>query len=109
VDGPAVEYANGTKWYVDGNLHRVDGPAVEYANGTKWWYLTGKKHRVDGPAIEFANGGKEWFLNGVKMSELEHRQAIYNRFLPVYHFAYEFPGGMDAGIRNRLLSFIGFH
>jgi hypothetical protein len=87
----------------------VDGPAFERANGTKGWYLEGKRHRADGPAVELANGGKEWYLKGVKMSELEHRQAIYNRYLPVYHFAYEFPGGMDVGIKNRLLGFAGFH
>ena len=31
----------GTKaWYLNGELHRLDGPAVEFANGDKWWYLS---------------------------------------------------------------------
>ena len=48
----------------NGDLHREDGPAVEYANGNKWWYLNGKKHREDSPAIEWANGYyKAWYLN----------------------------------------------
>ena len=33
----------GTKWWsLNGKRHRVDGPAVEYTNGTKAWYLNGK-------------------------------------------------------------------
>jgi hypothetical protein len=63
-DGPAVEWANGTKmWYLNGEFHREDGPAVEYANGTKWWYRNGQRHREDGPAIEYADGTKEWYRN----------------------------------------------
>ena len=45
-------------------LHRLDGPAVEYADGTKYWYMEGKKHRLDGPALERANGYKEWYIDG---------------------------------------------
>ena len=64
-DGPAIEYANGTKkWFLNGELHREDGPAVEHASGTKHWYLNGKRHREDGPAIEGSNGIEEWLLNG---------------------------------------------
>ena len=30
-------------WYLNGKRHRVNGPALEYADGTKeWWYLNGK-------------------------------------------------------------------
>ena len=33
-------YANGDKlWRLNGKFHREDGPAVEYAYGTKYWYL----------------------------------------------------------------------
>src|SRR3990172_7175815 len=47
LDGPAVEYASGTKfWWVDGQRHRVDGPAVECADGTKEWWVGDKQHRV---------------------------------------------------------------
>ena len=64
-DGPAVEYADGSKWwYLNGKLHREDGPAYEGANGDKEWYLNNKLHREDGPAIEFSNGRKEWWVNG---------------------------------------------
>ena len=36
---------DGTKrWCNEANqLHRTDGPAVEYANGTKFWYIEGKE------------------------------------------------------------------
>ena len=29
-------------WYLNDELHREDGPAIEYANGVKYWYLNGK-------------------------------------------------------------------
>jgi len=75
-DGPAVQFANGTKfWYVKGKLHRIDGPAVERASGDKFWYKNGKSHREDGPAIEWATGEKEWYINGKKMTEEEHKTA----------------------------------
>ena len=35
---------NGTFWKLNGNLHREDGPAIEYANGTKEWWLNGKQY-----------------------------------------------------------------
>jgi len=63
-DGPAVEYADGTKeWRINGELHREDGPAIEYANGDKQWWINGNRHREDGPAIERANGSKQWWKN----------------------------------------------
>jgi hypothetical protein len=66
-DLPAIEYANGDKfWYILGKLHRDnDLPAVERANGTKVWYISGKLHRDnDLPAIEWADGDKEWYILG---------------------------------------------
>ena len=45
-------------------LHREDGPAVKYANGTKWWYKNDQRHRDDGPAVERANGTKRWYYEG---------------------------------------------
>ena len=70
VDGPAIEYTNGTKeWFLNGQRHRADGPAVEWDNGTKFWYQSGQLHREDGPAFERANGYKEWYLNGKKVTE----------------------------------------
>ena len=53
-------------------LHREDGPAIEYANGDKFWYVNGLCHRKDGPAFEYANGGKFWYLNGLSLTEQEH-------------------------------------
>lgn len=33
----------GTKlWYFNGVRHRENAPAVEYANGNKWWFMNGK-------------------------------------------------------------------
>ena len=29
-------------WYLNDELHHEDGPAVECANGDKFWYLNGK-------------------------------------------------------------------
>jgi len=67
-DGPACEYANGNKsWWLNNELHREYGPACEWANGDKFWYLNGKLHREDGPAIEWANGSKSWYLNGKRV------------------------------------------
>ena len=78
-DGPAIEYADGTKeWYLNGELHREDGPAVEYADGSKYWYLNGKCHSEDGPAIEYASGTKVWYLNGEQLTE----EAFNNRKKP---------------------------
>jgi Mor family transcriptional regulator len=36
-------YDGKTIWYnLNGQRHREDGPALEYADGTKEWYLNGK-------------------------------------------------------------------
>jgi len=67
-DGPAREYADGTrKWYLHDELHREDGPAIEKADGTREWYLHGERHREDGPAIEWANGTREWYWRGKEL------------------------------------------
>ena len=55
-----------------GQLHRTDGPAIEYADGTKWWYIHGQLHRTDGPAIERANGTKYWWFNDQQYTEEEY-------------------------------------
>ena len=63
-DGPAVEYADGTKcWCQHGRFHREDGPAIECSDGHQEWLQDGKLHRVDGPAVELADGSKEWYLD----------------------------------------------
>ena len=63
---------SGTFYYSDrANTvpHREDGPAVDYANGDKYWYINGMYHREDGPAVVEANGRKEWFIDGLRMHE----------------------------------------
>jgi len=72
TDGPAGEYATGSKsWYVNGKLHRLDGPAFEWADGSKSWYVNGILHRLDGPAIEGATGHKSWCVDGEYLTENE--------------------------------------
>lgn len=53
--------------------HREDGPAFEYADGTKVWWLNGQLHREDGPAIIHNDGYEEWWLNDRWFSEAEHK------------------------------------
>jgi hypothetical protein len=66
-----------TRWYLNDKLHREDGPAFEYANGTKWWYLNGEHHREDGPAIEYhPDGSKYWYLNGNELTEAEFNERM---------------------------------
>jgi hypothetical protein len=38
-----IERLEGKYWYKDDELHRLDGPAIEFANGTKAWFIDGKK------------------------------------------------------------------
>ena len=84
-DGPAVEYAEGTKeWYLDGKRHREDEPAIEYANGTKVWYLYDKLHREDEPAVEHANGTKYWFLDGINLTKEEHAKRTVKEIVVSY-------------------------
>jgi hypothetical protein len=75
---------NGDKFWTSkqGHYHRLDGPAIEFANGTKQWLVNGLPHRLDGPAIEWADGDKQWWINGVNYSyedwkkEVEHRKNL---------------------------------
>ena len=76
VGGPAVEYTDGTKvWLQNGNRHRDNGPAFEFANGDKRWYQNGGLHRTDGPAVAYANGDKRWYINGEELTEAEFLAA----------------------------------
>ena len=67
-------HKNGDKTWKNsaGQYHRTDGPAIEYANGTKYWYFNGQLHRLDGPAIERADGTKYWYFKGERISEKEY-------------------------------------
>ena len=58
-------------WTLGGDYHRVDGPACEWADGSKSWWVNGKRHRTDGPAIEHSNGQKFWYLFGKEYDPLE--------------------------------------
>ena len=81
IDGPAIEWANGDKyWYINGQHHRLDGPAIEWADGSKTWWINGKRHRIDGPAVEFSNGNKSWYINGTyySRSEYYHKLKLLN-------------------------------
>jgi len=61
--------SNTTKYYKDEGCtirHRVDGPAIEYGNGTEIYYQNNKHHRLDGPAITGGNM-KYWYVNDVEI------------------------------------------
>lgn len=69
-DGPAQEYIDDVKWYIDGvrqrhkelyNIIQIqNGSSVEYSFGLKEWRQNGIIHREDGPSIEYDFGLKEW-------------------------------------------------
>ena len=63
---------NGSQRYynADGQLHRIEGPAVEWEGGRRW-YQNGQLHRTDGPAIEYTDGRKAWGINGKVLTEDE--------------------------------------
>jgi len=69
---------NGTKeWKLpSGDFHKEDGPALEYASGTKLWWINGKRHREDGPAIEYISGNKRWYINDREYTEQEYKYKI---------------------------------
>ena len=52
-------------------IHRLDGPAIEWADGSKAWFVDDECHRIDGPAIEWADGYKAWYVDGNELSEEE--------------------------------------
>ena len=94
-DGPAVEWADGTKsWWLNGHRHREDGPAIEYADGDKKWFLNGQCHREDGPAIECASGYKFWYLNDQRLSEEEFNQRTQTTEVTLDEIAEKF--GIDV-------------
>jgi hypothetical protein len=60
-------YLSRTVWRNEqGQVHRIDGPAVEYDNGTKMWYYNNTYHRLDGPAIVRFGQAEygQWFIFG---------------------------------------------
>ena len=63
----------GTFRYYNENdeLHREDGPAIEYADGEKWWFKNAKLHRENGPAIERVSCNNSYYYNGIWYSNIK--------------------------------------
>ena len=72
----------GTRRYYnsDGRIHREDGPAVEYADGTKVWLINGLRHREDGPAVEIAGSTaihtRLWYFHGQLLTKIKHGKMV---------------------------------
>ena len=64
------EYHDRTEWYIDGKRHREDGPAVEYADGSKSWYINGFLKRVQN-----ASGHNSWYVNGFLKEEFKSKKV----------------------------------
>lgn len=63
-----IDRGGTTRWRLpDGTLHREDGPAVEWANGSRKWCQNGLLHREDGPAVVFWDGRKGWWIRGAPL------------------------------------------
>jgi len=72
-EGECYLWQHSRRWYKKGKLlHRENGPAVEFDNGTKYWLINNQYHRVDGPAREYYSGVKEWFLFDKEYLEEEY-------------------------------------
>ena len=72
-------YKDGTtssKYDSSKEVHRTDGPAVEYADGTKAWYIDGKQHRIDGPAAEYSDGDKSWYIDDERYTKKDFNKLI---------------------------------
>ncbi len=52
-----IRYINEQNQY-----HRIDGPAIEYIDGTKFYIINDLYHKVDGPAMEYPDGSKNYYL-----------------------------------------------
>ena len=74
---PAIEYADGYKYYYEnGKFHRLGGlPAVEWVNGYKAYWENGQRHRLGGlPAVEWVDGSKEYWENGKQLTEAKAKR-----------------------------------
>jgi hypothetical protein len=80
----AIDQYGNIEWLLHGKQHREDGPAVEWAEGTKEWWIQGKRHREDGPAVEWTGEDKEWFLHG----EMVHPETLVDLHLSRGTFCY---------------------
>lgn len=92
-----LETATATS-YANGQLHREDGPAVEWADGTKMWFQNGKLHRDGAPAVELADGGQEWHRHG-KLHREDGPAMIAGTMQDKFSIAH---GWFVNGLRHRL-------
>jgi len=51
--------------------HRVDGPAVEWSHGTKYWIRNNEYHRLDGPANDFPFSEQLFFVGNVYITGID--------------------------------------
>lgn len=76
MKNPRIDIFGNERWYLGSSFnkiyHRMDGPAVEFINGTKEWYVYGELHRIDGPAVEWASGDKYWYINGYNITRINN-------------------------------------
>ena len=80
-----IDDVGSKRWILpNGNPHRIDGPAIEYADGTKYWYQNGNRHRTDGPAIEWFGGTKSYYLNDKKYTEEEFEVEMLKKKLELF-------------------------
>lgn len=59
-----------------GKLHRINGPAVEFPDGTKYWYKNDIRHRLNGPAIQHADGDDMYYVDGRRFTENEFYKYV---------------------------------
>jgi hypothetical protein len=78
INGVREEYKD-TIGYCGRNIHRTDGPAIEYSNGTVYWIVNNKIHRTTGPAVSVANGKELWYWNNIEYKEAEHPFNIFRK------------------------------
>lgn len=78
VDGPALEYPDGSYvWYHNNTIHRLDGPAIyTKTTGILEWRYWNHLHRLLGPAVEHDDGSIEWWLDGKKLRFEEYIKRV---------------------------------
>lgn len=76
IDGYSLERNTNKHWCIDGKLHRKDGPAIEYADGTKKWYINGNLHRKTAQLLNTQTGLKNGILTG---NFIERMVLLLNR------------------------------
>jgi len=76
LDGPAVEYLNGSKfWHINEKSHRNIDPSEEYSDGEKRWFIINKRHRIGGL---FCSDGKLWRILGKEYTKQEYFNVVWD-------------------------------